>query len=489
MSYNKGLQNQWRRSTLLKGKVLSDKSELLTSVKSKWRALLRFGSIFCITVGLEMLVMAAGVPKDKTRQPATKINNFWPTYTCRGCHDQIVKQHLESSHEMSFTNPVFQAQYRKDLLPKAATDPQLDADARGCIACHEPVTYAMNGPKSVSLLEIDPKMNGVTCDICHSMTGYSGDRPQNGNYIVEPSDRKLGPFKGPGDWHHIYSELQTKSEICAVCHEAVNRHGLRIKATFTEWQESTFAQQGVHCQDCHMNVDGFLTAGKPRFASGKAAAMTLGSAPQRERLYTHQFPGAHSRTQIEGALTLGIEAAPPNDAQNHQLSINVTVDNSRTGHSMPSGSADLRLLWIEVMVRIGDEPVGQPAVIAEPEARDSSNAYSIAGRGRFDSILLGPEVPKGSRIYRAVFTDNTGKPTLDSYNAVAKLFDNRLKAAEQRKESYQFMIPEGAKGDITIKATLKYLPYSSTFTSRFGLPSPEAVIVAQQEIRLATPDR
>jgi len=436
-----------------------------------------------MAAGFEMLLMG-GAPGSKQRESATGTKSFWPTSTCRGCHDQIVEQHLASSHEMSFTNPVFLAQYRKDLLPKAAADPQLNAAARECIACHEPVTYATNGPKSVSPMEIDPKMNGVTCDICHSMTGYSGPQPQNGNYVVEPSERKFGPFKGQGDWHHVYSELQTRSEICAVCHEAVNQHGLRIKATFTEWQESAFARQGVQCQDCHMNVDGFLTAGKPRFASGKAAAMTLGSAPQRERLYTHQFPGAHSRTQIEGALTLGLEAIRPIDAQNHPMAIDVTVDNSRTGHSMPSGSTDLRLLWIEVMIRIGEESVWQPAVIAETDASDDPGAYALAGRGRFDSILLGPEVPEESRIYRAVFADSAGQATLDSYNAVATLFDNRLKAAEKRKESYRFMIPEGAKGDITIKATLKYLPYSSAFTSRFGLPTPEAVIVAQREIRL-----
>jgi hypothetical protein len=468
--------------------MLSGKKELLARVKPTRQFRIRLGSILCIAAGFGVLLMG-GSPDGKQREPVAKIKSFWPTYTCRGCHDQIVAQHLASSHEMSFTNPAFQAQYRKNLLPKAATDPQLNADARECIACHEPVTYATNGPKSVSLLEIDPKMNGVTCDICHSMTGYSGARPQNGNYIVEPSERKLGPFKGEGDWHHIYSELQTKSEICAVCHEAVNRHGLRIKATFAEWQESEFARQGVHCQDCHMNVDGFLTAGKPRFASGKAAAMTLGSAPQRERLYTHQFPGAHSRTQIEGALTLGIEAAPLNGVQNHELAIDVTVDNSRTGHSMPSGSADLRLLWLEVRVCIGNDSVGHPAAIAEPEALDESSAYSQAGRGKFDSLLVGPEVPKGSRIYRAVFTDSSGQATLDSYNAVAQVFDNRLKAAETRKESYRFTIPAGAQGDIRVNATLKYLPYSSTFTARFGLPSPEAVIVAQREIRLGTPNR
>ena len=451
--------------------MFSDKRGLLAEGKPMMRSLIRLRLSLCITVGLGMLMIGWASDR-KPAKPVTQTKFFWRTSTCKGCHDQIVEQHLESSHEMSFTNPVFQAQYQKDLLPTAATDPLLYSEARECIACHEPVTYATKGPRALSLQEIDPKMNGVTCDICHSMTGYLGAKPQNGNYITEPSDRKLGPFKGQGDWHHIYSELQTKSDICAVCHEAVNRHGLKIKATFTEWQESIFAKQGVQCQDCHMNVDGFLTAGKPRFASGMAADMSLGSAPQRDRLYTHQFPGAHSRTQIEGAITLAIEANSPKDSPDHTLALDVAVDNSRTGHSMPSGSADLRLLWMEVIVRIGDEPIGKPAVILEPEAPDELNAYSLAGRGRFDSILLGPEIPKGSRIYRAVFIDGAGQATLDSYNAVAKLFDNRLKAAEKRKESYRFTIPEGAKGDITIKATLKYLPYSSTFTARFGLPSP-----------------
>lgn len=459
------------------------------------RSFIRLGSILCITAGLAMPVTGSA-SDSQSRKRAGSVSQkkaFWRTSTCRGCHDQIVAQHLASEHEKSFTNPIFQAQYQKELLPKASTDPQLDAAARECIACHEPVDYATNGPRLLTLKEVDPMMNGVTCDICHSMTGYRDKKPQNGNYIVEPSDRKLGPFQGEGDWHHIYSELQTKSEICAVCHEAVNGHGLRIKATFTEWQESVFARQGVQCQDCHMNIDGFLTAGKPRFASGKAAQINLGaeplkSTPQRDRLYTHQFPGAHSKTQIEGAITLAIEAIRRDDGFNHDIVIDVTVDNSRTGHSMPSGSADLRLLWMEVLVRIGDEPIGQPAVIAEPKAPDESDAYALAGRGKFDSMLVGPEIPEGSRVYRAVFIDGAGQATLDSYNAVAKLFDNRLKAAENRKESYRFRIPDGAKGDITVKATLKYLPYSSTFTERLGLPSPEQVIVAQKEILLSAQD-
>jgi len=445
---------------------------------------LRLSMWIAMGLGLALADFAAAQKPKISVPPATPTQGYAPTSMCRGCHDEIVAQHLKSSHEMSFTNPTFQAQYQKDLRPRAEKDADLTAEARECIACHEPITYAMKGPLVVSLEAVNPHMNGVTCDVCHTMTGYRAPRPQNGNFIIAPSDTKLGPFKEESDWHHAYSELQTKSEICAVCHEAVNRHGFQIKATFTEWQESVFAQQGVECQDCHMNVDGFLTAGKPRFSSGKAANMSLGRSPERARLYTHEFPGAHSKTQVEGALELLIKATPMDASQNRTVAIDVTVDNSRTGHSMPSGSADLRLLWLEVTAHMGDRILALPAAAAESAVTTDSSSHSIAGSGSFDSRLIGPEIPKGSRVYRAIFADAKGQATLNSYDAVAKLFDNRLKSAEKRRESYQFTIPEGVKGDLTIEATLKYLPYSSIFTDGLGLPKPEAVVVARKKIEL-----
>ena len=404
---------------------------------------------------------------------------FWATSTCRGCHDQIAAEHVQSSHEMSFTNPVFQAQYRRDLLTKTAGNAGLYTEAEQCISCHEPITFATKGPGVIGLEEIDPGMNGVTCDICHTISGYRGPEPRNGNYITSPGDTKLGPLRSQENWHHAYSELQTRSEICAVCHEAVNRNGFQIKATFTEWFESDFARRGIQCQDCHMNVDGFLTAGEPQFSSGKAARMTLGSAPERERLYTHKFPGAHSRTQVEGAITLSIETGPAGPDGN--VPIEITVDNARTGHSMPSGSADLRLLWLEVSARAGNLRFVLPAEVSAPDTSDETSAYSVAGLGPFDALLIGREVPNGSRVYRAIFCNGGGRATLDSYNAVEKLFDNRLKAGEKRRESYRLTVPAETEGDLLIEATLKYLPYSSTFTARFGLPDPEAVVVASRE--------
>ncbi|NOZ68300.1 MAG: hypothetical protein GXP46_03450 [Deferribacteres bacterium] len=411
---------------------------------------------------------AESAAPEKTARP----EDYWPSSVCLDCHDRIFRQHSESMHAKSFENPVFQAQYFNEVLPRSMKTEGLSEEARGCIACHAPVAYMKTKGYIFSRRQVDSAMSGVTCDFCHTIRGYKGPRPGNANYISVPGTQKLGPFKSETNWHHAYSELQTKSEFCAICHERVNRNGLEIMSTFTEWRNSIYAAKGIQCQDCHMNVRGFLTAGKPVYESGKAARMRLGYAPYRKRLYTHRFPGAHSRTQVEGALTLDmgteVQAARPGS----EITVTVYVDNSKTGHRMPSGSAELRLLYLDIYAGYGDRRIPLPAVTK------TTSMYDVSGKGRFDGSILGDGFPPGRRIYRAVCIDKNGRQTLSSYDAVSIAFDNRLNAAEVRKETYRFRIPGDAKGILSLSARLYYLSYPAPFAARLGLPAAEPVEIA-----------
>src|SRR6266568_4327861 len=199
---------------------------------------------------------------------------YWPSAVCARCHVRAFEQHLRSRHETSFTSPLFQAQYFEQLLPAASRDAELAAEARTCTACHAPVAFAYARDRATSAVVSDPSLTGVTCDLCHTISGFVGPAPQNGNFISTPSDVKLGPLPRPTDWHRGYSSLHAKSELCAVCHEAVNQHGLRVKATFTEWKKSPFAQAGLQCQDCHMSKDGLLVEGG-RYESATAGGKTV----------------------------------------------------------------------------------------------------------------------------------------------------------------------------------------------------------------------
>jgi len=422
------------------------------------------------TLALALGICACVMPPANIRQ-SSDAQAFWPNKVCKNCHNKIFGQHTQSYHDRSFSNPVFLAQYFKDVLPRAEKDPAIMIAAEECISCHAPVFY-MTNKRHVGTKDEVADIPGIDCDFCHTITGYRNKIPGGGNYISDlGNERKLGPFSHEYNWHHVYSELHTRSEFCGICHDAVNRFGLQTGATYTQWKRSIYAKNGIQCQDCHMNVRGFLSEGLPVYESGSATAdMPLIASQYREKLYTHLFPGAHSKSQIMGAgsLSLGIVVEKTVISPGDLLEITVLVDNTKTGHKMPSGSAALRHLWVELEADINGKSFRIPA-----ESRDTETGYALAGGGDFDMEILGNDIPPGSRVYRVVYKDASGKQTLSSFDAVGIAFDNCLDAAEMRKEKYHFRIPEGSKGTLSLKAGLMYLSYPGSFAKRLGLPAAE----------------
>jgi len=400
--------------------------------------------------------------------------NYFSDRFCTACHLKTVDQHSQSFHAQSHSDPLFKGQYFTEILPKVEQEPEFyELEAKRCIACHSPIDSIAQDGRIVSEDQINSMLSGVGCSFCHTIAGYSGEKPGNGNYISNPDGdhHMLGPFLEKNDWHHIYSELHTRSEFCAICHNGSNRHGLEIKTTFTEWKNSIFAANGIQCQDCHMNTKGFLLDWKPVYEEGPAVnpADTFVRSPNRPKLFTHRFPGAHSETQIveTGDIAVYIETEKPLVSQGDEIKITVYIDNSGTGHKMPSGSSELRQLWLELVAYNGDERIAIPAMSTR------SDAYDISGNGPLDQEILGEDIPTGSRIYRTILVDKSGSRTLSSYDAVSVLFDNRLNAAELRQETYYFTVPEYVKDEITLRANLNYLPYPGSFSRKFGLQKPE----------------
>lgn len=424
----------------------------------------------------------AGATAAEPPPPApAKYPEYQATATCRICHERIVEQHEASMHARAFTDPVFQAQYFRQVLPPAELDPALAQEANRCIACHSPVTFLKNKGRVAPIREFDPSLAGVICDFCHRVGAYKGERPGGGNFMSSPGDKKFGPYRYPSsEWHHVYHELQTRSELCGICHEDVNRHGLAIKTTYSEWRASAYAASGIQCQDCHMSLQGYLTDERPVFASGKAAGMTVGRAQDRATLHTHRFPGAHAATQMEGAIALRVgfdrAAAAPGEA----IEVSVEVENSKAGHAIPTGSADLRLVWLELTAALDGTLLQIPS-----EPARGAPAFDVAGLGPFDRTNLGADLPAGSRIYRAVYLDAGGTQTLDSGAATAIGFDNRLQARELRRETYRFRIPPAGAGPAVFLARVYYLPYPAAFAQAIGVAKAAPILMAEARAALA----
>ncbi|MDD3617904.1 MAG: multiheme c-type cytochrome [Desulfobulbaceae bacterium] len=405
--------------------------------------------------------------------------SFEPSSQCSICHETIHAQFRESMHAKSYENPFFRAAFFKELLPRHREDRSLTGEAAGCIACHAPVMYTQMKGKTISVKSDGPDPGGVECDFCHRISGYKGEEPGSANYAAEPGRQKFGPFAQTSDWHHVYSELQTKSEICGICHNRVNRHGLEIISTFTEWRESRYAKHGIQCQDCHMTVQGFLTAGKPVYESGRASQNVLTFSPKRERLYTHRFPGAHSESQVKGAIQLEIRVDKDVVAAGEEIEVNVIVDNSKTGHKMPTGSAEFRFLYLDFTAEINDR------VIPLSIESFSEEMFDVSGWGRFDADILTPDFPEGKRMYRAICVDPEGQQTLFSFDAERIVFDNRLQADEIRKEIFLLQVPENAGQTVALTAKLFYKRYPDSIAARLGLDKAREVELASATKRIA----
>ncbi len=377
-------------------------------------------------------------------------------------------------HARSFSNPVFLNQYFGELVPALDDNPALVDEARKCIACHSPIAAEMEPDRVVTKVEdVSLRFSGVTCDFCHTMTGHIGEEPGDGNYISTPGMIKYGPIRCQAEWHRKYSAFHRRSEFCGVCHEGRNYLGLATKTTYSEWKQSKYALEGIQCQDCHMNVVGFLTGGRPLFEPGYVAETPAARVPMRG-LYTHRFPGAHSYSQVIGALTIQVRPRQNTVRPGEKIEIDVYVDNSRAGHKMPTGSADLRMMWLELNAYIDGEGI---PVRAHSE-REGGVRYDVAGEGNFDEKMLDHTIPAGSRIYRTIFVDPDFRQTFSSYKARDIIFDNRLEAAEIRRETYTFIVPSATSEYVAFQAVLRYLPYPYPFARQVGIPRPEAVEIA-----------
>jgi hypothetical protein len=284
--------------------------------------------------------------------------------------------------------------------------------------------------------------------------------------------QKFGPFQQDSDWHHVYSELQTRSEVCAVCHNRVNRFGLEIISTYSEWEKSRYAAEDIQCQDCHMNTKGFLTAGKPVFESGMASQNTSAKSPERSRLYTHRFPGAHSETQIRGAIKIDMQVEQNALVPGEKAIIQVIVDNSNSGHKLPTGTAELRLIYLDVYAQVDDRTIPLPASSLNAEM------FDVSGMSRYDAEILGEEFPRGRRLYRAVCVDTADRQTYYAHDTEKIVFDNRLSADEIRKEIYIFQVPEDIGPELNLIAKLYYLRYPDPFADKLGVAKTSSVELA-----------
>jgi hypothetical protein len=155
---------------------------------------------------------------------------------CATCHAEITAEWASSAHAQSWTDPIFQAEYR--LSHQAF-----------CRRCHAPLlpdapatAPATNAPES-------PAARGIDCAVCHVRDGHV-----------------LGTHgRGAADHSSLLDARLATAAFCGGCHQfdfpaaepgkrPLYHPGRPLQNTLAEWAQSSYADRP--CQHCHMPLAG-----------------------------------------------------------------------------------------------------------------------------------------------------------------------------------------------------------------------------------------
>jgi len=361
------------------------------------------------------------------------IDRFISPEVCAGCHSEIFEQWENSMHHLSHKDPVYTrvAQF----FCKGLTDAGEIEEAESCVKCHTPVGNRTGFPMKVSDdLSKTPEIAtlGIQCDYCHSAESIT--KIHNNGLVLKPGHGeddpgvKLGPFDDAvPDFHEArYSKLHTEAEICGTCHDVKHvAFGTNLETTYTEWKNSPYHSKdpakNIPCQGCHMHQKPGIPATGSTDRPENPGSAADGSV-DRPHIFTHYFVGANSYVpglsgdtakagmaveRLQNAATLSLDTSKIKDKK-----LSVTVANTGAGHSIPTGVADLRQVWLEITIK------------------DKNNQTGFQMGALDDKQNL----PENTIIFRVVFGDGKGNKVVNIAKAREILKDNRIKAKETATE-------------------------------------------------------
>ncbi|HTU56822.1 MAG TPA: multiheme c-type cytochrome [Polyangiales bacterium] len=286
---------------------------------------------------------------------------------CRSCHPGHYEEWASSMHAYAADDPVFLAMNQRG---QRETEGEL---GDFCVKCHAPMAVREGATRDgLNLADVPAKLKGITCYFCHNASSV-GEHFNNDVQLANDTTMRAAleaPIRSPahalGFSPHLDSNRRESGALCGSCHDVVVPSGVHLERTFVEYQKSLFGQleEGFEtCAGCHM-------PGR----KGRRAA-ELPGAPLRI-VHEHLWPA------VDVALTPfpGIEVQ--RRAVECELALNtrirqVTHDGFGTftvqtetsaGHNQPSGTAQDRRMWIEVVAYdASDVVIFESGTIADGE--------------------------------------------------------------------------------------------------------------------------
>jgi len=416
-------------------------------------------------------VLAFSQPAGDELLGSGSYDDFEKPKTCGSCHTDFYMQWQQAMMSQAYTHAWDEIEYFKLAVPHAEKDEKVAGVKAGCNGCHTPLAFIAGDIPPPRPSENSRANEGVSCDVCHTITGFKGEEPFNFNFTIKPGKVKFGNREGTISPHHETkrSAFTMSPEMCGTCHNEKSPYGVWVKSTHLEWKAGPYSKEGVRCQDCHM----------PK-AETKNAIL---SKPQKD-VAQHLFHGAHSPSKLRGAVELRMHPDRRDVEPGEPVVITVQAFNHKAGHKIPSGSAEERQLWLTVIAYDADGkayhlPVDKKDFPGE-EFTISSNVLAYQDIGEIMDLPDFKGLPRdalpyeGDRVFRLPYFDPKGRMTIAQWNTASLGTDYRIGPRETKIETYTWNVPDDIpEGRIRVVAEIHYRRLVKSVGEFLGVPAKE----------------
>ncbi len=421
---------------------------------------------------------------------------------CASCHPDVHAQWAVSAHRFaSFNNPAYAFSVNNTRSKVLDRHGNVEA-ARFCAGCHDPVlllTGAFDDP-DLDVVNNMAAHAGITCMSCHSIVDVTSPRG-NGAYLIEaprhyPFARSDNPFlrwlngaliKGKPEFHKrtFLKEIHRSPEFCGSCHkvhlpkELNDYKWLRGQNHYDSFLLSGVSGHGVmsfyypeqaekNCNGCHMRIVASRDFGAKlydelptlavrdhQFAAANTALADMAGIPV-EALEAHRqilrdslrldIFAIREGDRLEETPTAPIDSATVRVGPGKSYVFDVVLRTLTLGHHFTQGTSDSNEVWLEVEVSNGDQVLVASGTLREDGSVDPNshfvNSYML---DRFGSRIA-------ERNAEDIFT---------------KLYDHQIAPGSASVVHYRLDVPSELSGSLTIRATLNYRKFDTTFLRAF----------------------
>ncbi len=306
--------------------------------------------------------------------------------TCKDCHEQHYIEWSGSMHAYASFDPVFLAMNARG---QRETNGEL---GDFCVQCHAPLALRLGlTTDGLNLADVPDYAQGITCFFCHTVEAVEGSHNAplrlSGDLVMRGGYEDPVPNTAHASGYSSLLDRNTKqsADLCGSCHDIVTPTGVHLERTFLEWQESLFSNEKIAppqtCGDCHMSGRNDVAADYEgvflrRVHDHKMVGVDTALTP---------FPEMENQlAAIEKELNTTVNAQLCVYDEDEPTRVRVLLENMAAGHSWPSGAAQDRRAWVELVAyNADDEVIFESGVVADGQPLtdlDDPNLWRIGDR-------------------------------------------------------------------------------------------------------------